>query len=334
MKSEIINDNYFKFTYPNDICFTNSPYAYARIQRLMGNVVNDAITLTIKHEELGEVKVERETNASGGVVFPIGGILSAMCGDSGYIRDVVLDVSIGDWSYESDPILAIAGFADGEVKNFDNQNGMPSNWPQIPFLIVYPTLTQTVFFPVASNIVSYGNEQGNVRMMSSPPFIECDMGQLEWTGEEKTLTMQSFFARPNNSYIKIDEMNIPIDVDFCTSGVFVKWVDKHGIPYVYRWTQEMSGDELQIADTSTHLDDFLVPYDVQNKTITTTYTLHSRRVRQEIFDLCKTILGAHDIFLLDGDTWRRCYVSEGKAEDNGDILKDFTVKLERFEYNL
>lgn len=123
---------------------------------------------------------------------------------------------------------------------------------------------------------------------------------------------------------------------FGASGVFLKWIDKSGIPYVYRWTPEITTDEMSVDSTYTQLDEVLQPFEVQNKTLTKRYTLHSRIVERDIYEMCKTIIESQAVWMYDTNLydWVRCSIEEGEAEDNGAPMQDLVIEVVKREYNL
>ena len=122
--------------------------------------------------------------------------------------------------------------------------------------------------------------------------------------------------------------------DYCTKGIFLKWTDAAGIPYLYRWTPESQTDEMSVESTYHQLDDTLTPRDVQNKTLAKRYTLHSRIVERDVFNLCRTILGCQDLFMYDPDAgnWVRFMVEDSESEDTGAPMQDLVVEIVRYEY--
>ena len=169
---------------------------------------------------------------------------------------------------------------------------------------------------------------GNVAMAKGP-FIELDPTQFQ---SGQTILIQATVTL----YSGNKSINIPVAVDLCTSGVFLKWIDKSGIPYVYRWTPEITTDEMSVDSTYTQLDETLQPFEVQNKTLTKRYTLHSRIVGRDIYEMCKTIIGSQEVWMYDAalSDWVRCSIEEGEAEDSGAPMQDLVIEVVKREYNL
>lgn len=106
------------------------------------------------------------------------------------------------------------------------------------------------------------------------------------------------------------------------------------MPYLYRWTQEVETDEVSVDSTYRKLDENLAPYDVQNKTLAKRYTLHSRIVERDIFEMCRTILGAQEVFMYDRDIedWVRVLIEDAEIEDAGAPMQDVEIEVVKYEY--
>ena len=91
---------------------------------------------------------------------------------------------------------------------------------------------------------------------------------------------------------------------------------------------------MSVETTYNQLDDTLTPRYVQNKKLSKRYTLHSRIVERDVFNLCRTILGCQDLFMYDPDVgnWVRFMVEDSESEDTGAPMQDLVVEIVRYEY--
>lgn len=128
--------------------------------------------------------------------------------------------------------------------------------------------------------------------------------------------------------------NYPCIVDFCTKGVFLRWVDKHGFEFTYRWSEESSSEEIEAEDSYVQLDDLLQPIERRTKTIAKRTILHSRKVDQDIYDLCKSVIGCQEVRMFNNTTkeWELCFIDDSQADDSGEILKDLVITVVKYEY--
>ena len=128
-----------------------------------------------------------------------------------------------------------------------------------------------------------------------------------------------FLAHP----VPINTLPYPVLVDPCTAGVFLRWVDMSGMPYLYRWSQEAESHSVE-------------PYEIQTKTLERRYTLHSRIVERDIYEMCRTILAAQEIWMWDAELgdWTRCYIDKAEAEDTGAEMQDLTIEIIKNTYDL
>ena len=80
----------------------------------------------------------------------------------------------------------------------------------------------------------------------------------------------------------------------------------------------------------------LQPFEVQNKTLTKRYTLHSRIVERDIYEMCKTIIGSQAVWMWDTtlSDWVRCSMEDSEAEDSGAPMQDLVIEVVKREYNL
>lgn len=128
--------------------------------------------------------------------------------------------------------------------------------------------------------------------------------------------------------------NFPVIVDFCTNGCFLKWVDKHGFEFTYRWSVESSSEKIDAEDSYVQMNALLQPIEHRTKTIAKRTILHSRKVEQDIFDLCKSVIGCQEVRMFNAETqkWEPCFIDDSQADDSGEILKDLIITVVKYEY--
>lgn len=321
-----------RFTFPAPICSANSRHSYIKVERHDAPVANEDVTLAVTYG--GEsISLLRKTDASGVVVFPVQGVLQALCGDSAYIAGVTFNVAIGDTTAGSGSHYVINGYGNREIELI-NMADAPSGWPQLPRLVIYPMFTQDIFVPAKpeSAITLRNGDAWNVTLSESSdsPFVTLDPSTAGLTEERYALTVEATADDTTHSFPLV------VDVDPCTDGTFLRWIDKYGMPYLYRWTPEIETTEMEVSETFTRLDADLMPVEFQIKSESQTVTLHSRLVDADIYALCKTVLSARSVEMFNAElgTWERCYLEEGEAEDAGDVLKDLVIDVVKTEYNL
>lgn len=321
-----------RFTFPAPICSANSRYSYVKVERHDAPVANEDVTLAVTYGS-ESISLVRKTDASGVVVFPLQGVLQALCGDSAYIAGVMFNVAISDTSVGIGSHYVINGHGDREIELI-NMSDTPSGWPQLPRLVIYPMFTQDIFVPAKpeSAITLRNGDAWDVTLSenSDSPFVTFDPSMTDLAEGQYMLTVDATADDATYSFPLV------VDVDPCTDGIFLRWIDKHGMPYLYRWTSEIETTEMEVSETYMRLDADLMPYETQIKNESKTVTLHSRLVDADIYALCKTILSARSVEMFNAElsTWERCYISEGNAEDAGEILKDLVVDVVKTEYNL
>lgn len=105
---------------------------------------------------------------------------------------------------------------------------------------------------------------------------------------------------------------------------------------MYRWSVESEANEVSSDAIYGKIDDILNSYEVNSKTLTRRFTLHSRLIDNDLFEMCKSIISGHDIQYYDTDTsaWRRALIEEGEAVDNGAVLKNLVIEMTEKTYNL
>lgn len=322
-------------TVPNTFFCTKSRYAYVKVA-LENAVRNQDVTLEVydvANKDASNITIARKTDDRGVAIFPIGAVCESLVKEYGEGIAVMFNASYpgGGVGYSSRPIV---GYADYEIKALNVEakgDTNATNYPAAGKIVLYPNVgfDQTVFVPASNNVTLSVPDYGNVAVAKGP-FIEFD--PTEFQSEQVSLMQASIL------YDAGDEMSIsiPVKVDLCTSGVFLKWIDKSGIPYVYRWTPEMTTDEMSVDSTYTQLDETLQPFEVQNKTMTKRYTLHSRIVERDIYEMCKTIIGSQAVWMWDAtlSDWVRCSMEDSEAEDSGAPMQDLVIEVVKREYNL
>lgn len=319
---------------PNALFCTKSRYAYVKCI-LESAAINQDVTLEVyepNHRSAG-ISVARKTNAQGVAVFPVGSITESLVKEFGegtvvMFNAVYADGNIGGSSYP------IVGYADYEIKALDAEakdDPNATNYPAAKKIVLYPNMPfdQTVFVPT-SLIVTLANPEIEDIAVGKGPFVDFTPSMLDVESLPSALKATIALSSGNKSIM------LPVDCDLCTSGVFLKWIDKSGIPYVYRWTLEMTTDEMSVDSTYTQLDETLQPFEVQNKTLTKRYTLHSRIVERDIYEMCKTIIGCQEAWIYDAglSDWVRCSMEDVEAEDTGAPMQDLVIEIVKREYNL
>ena len=321
---------------PNTLFCTKSRYAYVKCT-LESAAINQDVTLEVyepNHRGAG-ISVARKTNAQGVAVFPVGSIAESLVKEFGEGIVVMFDAvyaggNIGGSSY---PII---GYADYEIKALDAEakdNPNATNYPAAKKIVIYPygRFNQTVFVPASLDVTLSDPERQLTLAQEKGPYVEFDpvsVEDLDYTPAALTAAVTLTSGEKS--------INIPVAVDRCTNGIFLKWIDKSGIPYVYRWTPEMTTDEMSVDSTYTQLDETLQPFEVQNKTLTKRYTLHSRIVERDIYEMCKTIIGCQEAWIYDAglSDWVRCSMEDVEAEDTRAPMQDLIIEVVKREYNL
>ena len=325
-------------TVPNTFFCTKSRYAYVKVA-LEEPVRNQDVTLEVydvANEDASKITIARKTDDRGVAIFPIGAVCESLVKEYGEGIVVMFNASYpgGGVGYSSRPIV---GYADYEIKALnveakDDPNA--TNYPAAKKIVFYPWagFNQEVFVPTAIEVTLTVAQAGDLLVTAQGPFLQFSpldiegMGDLDTPGLDATITLTTGEK----------SIRIPADYDLCTSGVFLKWIDKSGIPYVYRWTPEMTTDEMSVDSTYTQLDETLQPFEVQNKTLTKRYTLHSRIVERDIYEMCKTIIGSQAVWMWDTtlSDWVRCSMEDSEAEDSGAPMQDLVIEVVKREYNL
>lgn len=325
-------------TVPNTFFCTKSRYAYVKVA-LEEPVRNQDVTLEVydvANEDASKITIARKTDDRGVAIFPIGAVCESLVKEYGEGVVVMFNASYpgGGVGYSSRPIV---GYADYEIKALnveakDDPNA--TNYPAAKKIVFYPWagFNQEVFVPTAIEVTLTVAQADDLLVRAQGPFLQFSpldiegMGDLDTPGLDATITLTTGEK----------SIRIPADYDLCTSGVFLKWIDKSGIPYVYRWTPEMTTDEMSVDSTYTQLDETLQPFEVQNKTMTKRYTLHSRIVERDIYEMCKTIIGSQTVWMWDTtlSDWVRCSMEDSEAEDSGAPMQDLVIEVVKREYNL
>lgn len=324
-------------TVPNTFFCTKGRYAYVKVA-LEAPVLNQDVTLKIydvANRGAGEVAITRKTDPQGVAIFPIGAVCESLIKAYGEGIVVMFNASYqgGGVGNSAHPIV---GYADYEIKALnaeakDDPNA--TNYPAAKKIVVYPNagFKQTVFVPASINVFLSARFTNGVSGLKEGkgPFLQFNPSELQdyqYSSLAAAITLSS----------GVKSIEMPICVDYCTNGIFLKWIDKSGIPYVYRWTPEITTDEMSVDFTYTRLDEVLQPFEVQNKTLTKRYTLHSRIVERDIYEMCKTIIGSQAVWMYDTNLydWVRCSIEEGEAEDSGAPMQDLVIEVVKREYNL
>lgn len=324
--------------FPNKICFTRGRETYVRFVASKGVPSNPDVTLTVKY---GVTTVELKRTVAGkgaSVVFPLAAILEPLRPADGepYFVDVFLTVTFGSGTATHALDVVHVGTCDREVLPLSAQDaaGGLTNYPFARRIAVYPAFpaTQYLYVPtLTTERVRVETDEGEILTTygGATPFAEIYPADFRWSGEQ--MLYISVYGET-----LVSTLPYPVLVDRCTAGVFLRWVDMSGMPYLYRWTQEAETHSVEAEATYTRLDDTLNPYEIQTKTLERRYTLHSRIVERDLYEMCRTILAAQEIWMYDAGarSWTRCYIDEAEAEDNGAEMQDLIIEVVKREYNL
>lgn len=319
-----------QLTYPNSIFYSRSRFAYLRYST--GRAVeNEAVTVTLSaaDDDSKSVTLQRRTNAQGVVVFPIGIICEDLVSASGH-GDVNIKASSTDGASISASAYCIAGYCDREITIRLGQITGYANYPAARKVVLFPELeTPHVVFAPYLDACDVKTESGTVLASGvKGPFFEFDPHDIPADQYGDNIVVAS--TSVNMTY------HLPALYDTCPGGVILRWVDKAGIQYIYRWSQAVSIDELTVNATYSRLDDNLQPYDVQDNTVATRYELHSRIVERALYDMVRTIIGCREVWMYNTDIldWERCTVEEAESEDTGAPMQDFQIEVVKYAYNV
>lgn len=313
----------FTYTGPNTFFETRGRFAYFKVE-VKSLKSNEDVTLSMYNLSRPDISVDmtRKTDAKGVVVFPIGAVCESMI--SGVDGDAVAgNITVGETSVPFSNIYPIVGYANREIKMYDK-----SLYPGMPVVVVYPNagLEQSLFYPTNSEIYVVTQSGESIGSSNRGPIVTFDPGIISG----------SDLGKPIGIGVNPDSQDFAIKTiyDYCASGVFLKWKDAAGVPYMYRWTQEIETDEMSVNSTYRQLDETLTPFDVHSKTIGKRYTLHSRIVEKDIYNMCRTIIGCQELFMYDPDVkdWVRCSIEDSEIEDSGVPMQDVEIEVVKYEY--
>lgn len=321
-------------SYPNRLCFSREAHTYIKVTTISG-ASNVEIDITVTYGSQS-IEVSRKTNNSGYVVLPLTSILDAFADQENaqVIKNVKVDILYVNESLSLTLDCVVIGVSDREIELIRDQD-TPNNLPAAR-KIVFPlgasvdnSMRLNIFIPELDGILvrAFNSNSGTLKFVFNAPFLQIYPESLNASDTEIIIHV---FAGGTKAKI----IHIPIEVDPCTEGTILHWVDKHGFPYLYRWSVETVHDEESVEDTYTHLDSNLQPFDIENKTLSKVYTLHSRIVERNLFDLCKSIIGASDIkmFNKESNRWERCYLTDSDVSDGGSPMGDLVVEISKYEY--
>lgn len=320
--------NNYTITYPNEFFETRGRFAYVKVEGDDNATANAEIEMDIKGDVTGKiVTVTRTTDANKMVVFPIGAVCESLVNGG----DTYVSISVYNGGAKINTLMIqlqpIVGYWDREMV-IKLQGGTEAKITS-PFdkkIVFYPNagFDQTIFIP--------SQQPCSIRYLGGEIASNLYGPYLTFSPSEVT--------NDNYKSLYIETLSpllwIPINAayDPCTNGVFLKWKDAAGMPYLYRWTQEVETDEVSVDSTYRKLDENLAPYDVQTKTLAKRYTLHSRIVERDIFEMCRTILGAQEVFMYDRDIedWVRVLIEDAESEDTGAPMQDVEIEVVKYEY--
>lgn len=319
-----------QLTYPNDIFYSRGRFAYLRYST--GRAVeNEMVTITLSTDD-GEgksVTLQRRTNKRGAVVFPVGMLCEVLVEASGH-GTINIEASSADGASISASAYCIAGYCDREITTLTGNVAGYSNYPAARKVVLFPELetTHVVFVPYL-DACDVKTESGTVLASGvKGPFFEFDPHDIPAKQYGGNIVVASTSGNMT--------IHLPALYDTCPGGVILRWIDKAGIQYLYRWSQAASTEELTVNATYTKLDDNLQPYDTQDNTIATRYELHSRIVERALYDMVRTIIGCREVWMYNAETldWERCTIEEAESEDTGAPMQDFQIEVVKYAYNV
>ena len=329
--------------FPNEICVTRGEGAYVRFTASKSfNILHPRVTLRVVHGETSVALVRLVPRAGASVVFPLTAILEATKPEDSkpYFTDVNLEVSYGTGTASHRLSVVHVGTCDREVQPLSAQEAAGETGTNYPFarkIAVYPAFstTQYLYAPkVGGQTAQIKTAEGALVgvVEEGTPFAAFAPSRMLWDG--KPMLCISIYNKL--SINPLANLSCPVLVDLCTEGVFLRWVDMSGMPYLYRWSREVETHSVEAEATYTRLDDTLTPYEIQTKTLERRYTLHSRIVERDIYEMCRTILAAQEIWMYDAALrdWTRCYIDDAEAEDSGAEMQDLTIEVVKNTYNL
>ena len=331
-------------TYPESVFFTKGKDAYVKFQFKSGRRGEEiALTIIAGGEKI--FTLNRISNAVATVVINVCDLLEALFAERAISYAVDWRFMI-DYPFEDDdwdlggedyqPFVCnfdfiIRGYSDKELYIPFHSTISPPPYPLPRRIVIYPNIHEDIklFAPFRGDvyaILKYGDNSQRINGEFVAPFYVFNPTQTFIWGNSEKIEL-----RCNNG---LGGYDIQYSIDTCTDGFWLKWIDKYGLPYMYRWSVASSTEGIDEEDIIVQLDDTMHPIERRTKTITQEYTLHSRRVEQDIFDLCKSVIGCQELTMYNDDTgqWEPCFVSDSQAEDNGDILKDLVVTVSKYEY--
>lgn len=319
-----------QLTYPNSIFYSRGHFAYLRYST--GRAVeNETVTvkLSTADDEGKSVTLQRRTNKQGIVVFPVGMLCEALVEATGH-GTINIEASSAYGASISASAYCIAGYCDREITIRLGQITGYANYPAARKVVLFPELetTHVVFVPYLG-ACDVKTESGTVLASGiSGPFFEFDPHDIPAENYGDNIVVASTSGDMT--------IHLPALYDTCPGGVILRWIDKAGIQYLYRWTQAVSTDELTVNATYTKLDDNLQPYDTQDNTIATRYELHSRIVERALYDMVRTIIGCREVWMYNADIldWERCTIDEAESEDTGAPMQDFQIEVVKYAYNV
>lgn len=341
-----------KWTFPNPLSYTNSRYQYVMAE-MTGTTKdpNGADKIYVRYN--GKTTWLQRVFMNNKAIYPLTSVLETLASEAGVtvMRNVELRYKTNnnsDLQITALPIV-IVGYSAEEIPEYSEsetetiRNGK---------MVLYPEFIRKYNLPEQSMPVLLGFRDSQLFNLQLAAY-NYNRGET-WLPVGSSISSRDittpFFELPLKKYSIPPEywlgfgvligtspiVRQPVEFDMCTDGVFIKWIDKGAAPRLYRWSLESTDEEADVEETFTCLDETLQPYDVQDRTLTTRYVLHSRMVEQDIYDLCKSIIGGRELFMWNSETlvWEPCYLDDSDAEDYGDILKDLTIEVVKKAYHI
>lgn len=335
MRTISTNEEVF-FSCPNPLLFTNSPFSYVKITAMTdADYIGQPFTLVIKSQADEFEPVRMTRIAKPGTVWPIGSVLESLAAElnASVVKDILLEVEQTDLSVRI--TFAIVGTSNYEYTLSNLTGEKMANLPAPQKTVIYPgfNIEQYLYLPIGNGTiddfeVSLGWGSLLTTNAAGVPFVSFPSQNANSPQGPDRFEVGVGIDGRDYSFTQ------PVEIDYCTDGVLLKWLDKHSIPCIYRWSVENVEDATEVEETTVSLDDNLQPVEHENRILTHRYKLHSRPVEQKIYDLCASILGNRALWIFDSDTeeWRPCTLGKGNAVDGGNILRDLVIEITTKEY--
>lgn len=326
--------------YPNEYLFTKTPYSYIKVEEPNGVADgNDEVSVEVSNVQdfLGNTVSATRSFYDGRAVFPIAELVECVAEGEGattvYIRLRVDDTIINLGAFK-----AICGVSNRELVDFTEYAGKslvsPPYYKKIAMYAHAPSRVYTGFVtpegsPIARSVMLFG-ESVPVSMTGQAvtriPHSYVGISEVAPTDKEGEAIF--FYTYPAGTV----KYSVKAFMDTCGEGLFVKWVDRHGLDMCYRFDVEKT-TEKTIVDSEFReefLDGDSMATRAQSLTSATkTYTCHSRMIDTDLAEMVKSIFTARDVAFWDADLsqWIPVTVAESEVEDDFSPMINIVVEL-------